>query len=141
MLSQPYLSLLEKELRRVREKLARKAATAFRLSAVKLPVETDWNAVETRSEAVLAGDLAALGYPGFSHLKPGRQKNPAEVLLSALFALPRETADVDVLPIASNHEIDSVIATAVEGSALHQRYGVYLQVVALAPIPAEYQIW
>jgi hypothetical protein len=29
-----------------------------------------------------------------------------------LFDLPRETADVDVLPIASNHEIDSVIATS-----------------------------
>ncbi len=56
-----------------------------------------------------------------------------------LFDLPRETADVDVLPIASNHEIDSVIATAVEGSTLHQKYGVYLQVVALAPIPAEYE--
>jgi len=56
-----------------------------------------------------------------------------------LYDLPRETADVDVLPIASNHEIDSVIKTAVEGSALHKKYGVYLQVVGLAPIPVEYQ--
>jgi hypothetical protein len=33
-----------------------------------------------------------------------------------LFDLPRETSDVDVLPIASNDEIESVIRTAVEGS-------------------------
>ena len=96
--SQPYLSLLEKELRRVPEKLARKAATAFHLSAVKLPVETDWNAVQTRGEAVLAADLAALGYPGFSHLKPDRKKNPAEVLLSALSAPDLNSRLIEALP-------------------------------------------
>src|SRR5688500_2828526 len=56
-----------------------------------------------------------------------------------LFNLPRETSDVDVLPIASNDEIDSVISTAVEGSTLHEKYGVYLQVVGVATIPEEYE--
>ncbi len=56
-----------------------------------------------------------------------------------IYDLPRETSDVDVLPIASNKEIDSVIRTAVEGSELHKKYGVYLQVVGLAPIPEEYE--
>ena len=46
---------------------------------------------------------------------------------------------MDVLPFASNDEIDSVIRTAVEGSTLHKKYGVYLQVVGVATIPEEYE--
>jgi hypothetical protein len=56
-----------------------------------------------------------------------------------LYALPRGTADVDVLPLASNTEIDSVINAAREGSELHRKYGVYLQVVGLAPTPEAYE--
>lgn len=56
-----------------------------------------------------------------------------------MYDLPRETSDVDVLPIASNNEIDCIFRTAVEGSDLHQKYGVYLQVVGLAPIPEDYE--
>jgi hypothetical protein len=56
-----------------------------------------------------------------------------------LYGLPRATSDVDVLPIASNDEIDSVIRTAVEGSTLHKKHGVYLQVVGVAAIPEEYE--
>ena len=96
--SKPYLSLLEKELRRVPEKLARKAATAFLLSAVTLPLETAWTEVQTKSEDGLAADLAALGYPGFSHLKGGRKKNPAQVLLSALSAQDLNSRLTEALP-------------------------------------------
>jgi hypothetical protein len=56
-----------------------------------------------------------------------------------LYDLPRETSDVDVLPLTSNNEIDSVISTAVEGSALHMKYGVYLQVVGVATVPEEFE--
>ena len=56
-----------------------------------------------------------------------------------LYDLPRETSDVDVLPIASNKEIDSVIRTAVAGSSLHKKYGIYLQVVGVVTIPEEYE--
>lgn len=96
--SQPYLSLLEKELRRVPEKLARKAATAYGLSAVTLPVGTGWNTVQLKNEAALAADLAALGYPGFSHLKAGRKKNPAAVLLSAMSARDLNSRLTEALP-------------------------------------------
>lgn len=44
-----------------------------------------------------------------------------------------------VLPLTSNNEIDSVINTAIEGSALHKKYGVYLQVVRVATVPEEYE--
>jgi transcriptional regulator with XRE-family HTH domain len=96
--SQPYLSLLEKGLRRVPEKLARKAAGAFRLSAVTLPARSEWHAVQHKNETTLAADLAALGYPGFSHLKRGRKKNPAEVLLSALSAADLNSRLTEALP-------------------------------------------
>jgi hypothetical protein len=56
-----------------------------------------------------------------------------------LYALPRDTSDVDVLPIAPNKEVDSVLSTGFEGSALHKKYGVYLQVVGVAPIPEDYE--
>jgi transcriptional regulator with XRE-family HTH domain len=96
--SQPYFSLLEKELRRVPEKLARKAATVFRLSAVTLPFETTQNQAEPETEDDLALALAALGYPGFSHLRGGRKKNPAQILLSALSSENLNSRLTEALP-------------------------------------------
>jgi hypothetical protein len=68
------------------------------LSAVTLPVETGWNEVQTKSEDTLAADLTALGYPGFSHLKGSRKKNPAQVLLSALSAKELNSRLTEALP-------------------------------------------
>ena len=82
--SQPYLSLLERGERRVPERLARKAAGVYGLSAAVLPTEIARDGVQPAGEDTLARDLAALGYPGFSYLKPGRKKNPAEIVLRAL---------------------------------------------------------
>src|ERR1051326_5198023 len=80
--SQPYLSLMEKGVRPVSKKLARKAASAFGLSA-----------------NTLAMDFAALGYPGFAYLKSKRKKkNPGEVLLSALSARCLESRVAEALP-------------------------------------------
>lgn len=97
-ISQPYLSLLEKESRRVPEKLARKAVTALRLSPATLPVEPGWKSVKAEGESVLTADLAALGYPGFSHVKARRKRNPAEVLLSALSARDLNSRLTEALP-------------------------------------------
>jgi transcriptional regulator with XRE-family HTH domain len=96
--SQPYLSLLEKEARRVPERLARKAASTFRLSAVTLPPQDGWHKVQHKTEDLLAADLAALGYPGFSHLRARRKKNPAEVLLAALSAHDLNSRLTEALP-------------------------------------------
>ncbi len=96
--SQPYLSLLEKGLRRVPEKLARKAATAYGLSAATLPVDTNWVNVQPKNEDTLAADLASLGYPGFSYLRSRPKKNPVEVLLSALSAKSLDSRLTEALP-------------------------------------------
>lgn len=96
--SQPYLSLLEKGLRPVPDRLARKAASVFGLSATKLPVETNFHSVSERDHRALASDLAALGYPGLSYLKARRKKNPAEVVLLALKSENLDTRLVEALP-------------------------------------------
>lgn len=96
--SQPYLSLMEKGLRPVPEKLAHKAATAFALSATTLPVETSWESVQPKDAKSLATNLASLGYPGFAYLKSKRKKNPGEVLLSALSAKHLESRVAEALP-------------------------------------------
>ena len=97
-ISQPYISLLEKGTRRVPEKLARKAATLFGLSAVKLPIETVGHRVQPKNDQALSSDLAALGYPGLSYLKSRRKRNPAEVMLSALMNENLDARLAEALP-------------------------------------------
>lgn len=97
--SQAYLSLLEGGARRVPEKLAVKAVRTYGLSQAYLPVDTRRVYAQQSDESRLAAELAALGYPGLSHLKPGRLKrNPAEVLLSALSRDELDTRLVEALP-------------------------------------------
>jgi transcriptional regulator with XRE-family HTH domain len=97
-LSQPYLSLLEKGARRVPEKLAHKAAALYRLSPARLPMKTSSHSVQAEGSDTLASDLAALGYPGLSHLKSRRKRNPAEVVLSALSVKNLEARLAEALP-------------------------------------------
>jgi hypothetical protein len=89
---------MEKGMRRVPEKLARRATTVFGLSAATLPVEASWESVQAKDSNTLATDLASLGYPGFAYLKSRRKKNPGEVLLSALSAKCLESRVAEALP-------------------------------------------
>lgn len=96
--SQTYLSLLEKGRRPVTRALNKKAARVFQLSPIEVPLRADlWN-VPPGTNKKLAADLARLGYPGFSHLKPGKPRNPAEVLIAALMAEDLEARLVEALP-------------------------------------------
>ena len=82
-LSQPYLSQLERERRAVTPGLARAAARLYRLPPTSLappPEPPDSRDVSER----LPNQLAALGYPGFSHLRKSSPVNPAVVALDAL---------------------------------------------------------
>ena len=96
--SQPYLSLIEKGGRRVPQKLARRAASVFGLSATTLPLERGWEGVQPTDASTLAMDLASLGYPGFAYLKAKRKKNPGAVLLSALSTKHLEIRTAEALP-------------------------------------------
>lgn len=97
--SQPYLSLLERGVRRVPPALARRAANVYGLTAAALPLELAWDDVRPSGQDELASALASLGYPGLSYLKSRRRKkNPAELLLSALSVGDLDSRLVEALP-------------------------------------------
>ena len=54
--------------------------------------------MSTKDNENLASDLAALGYPGFSHLKASPRRAPAVVVLSALQVANLEPRIVEGLP-------------------------------------------
>lgn len=56
-----------------------------------------------------------------------------------LYGMDRPTADVDVLPLGVNSATESLMRLAGEGSVLHKKYGVYLQIVGIAQIPLNYE--
>jgi transcriptional regulator with XRE-family HTH domain len=94
--SQPYLSLLEKGRRTLPPKLAHKAVRVLGVSPTVLPPRE----VGQRQVSAdrLAREVAALGYPGFSHLRKGWRRNPAEVLLAALSQKNLEARLTEALP-------------------------------------------
>lgn len=96
--SQTYLSLLENGKRALSEGLRKKAVKAFGLPPTEMPAKLTGSSVRPVSDDQLAADLAALGYEGFSHLKPSRGKNPADVLLSGLNSRKRDARLVEALP-------------------------------------------
>ena len=59
-------------------------------------------------------------------------------VMTILYGLDRPTADVDVLPTGSNSAMNLLIRFAGEGSRLHNRHKVYLQVVGVAAVPLNY---
>ena len=97
--SQPYLAMLENGARRLTPKLARRAMKVYGLPPTVLPHSQ--LVPRPRVDAdTLANDLAALGYPGFAHLRPPKQrpKNPSDVLLEALAQDDLEARVVEALP-------------------------------------------
>lgn len=95
--SQTYFSLLENGRRPVSRPLARRVhktfdvpPTALPVAAVRSPHAGDANG--------LAGAVAALGYPGFTHLTHGRRMNPADLLLTALMSAELEPRLAEALP-------------------------------------------
>ena len=85
--------------------------------------------------------------PWHSFLKELDQAASAEVSLhciggfvvTQLYGLPRQTADVDVIAIAPRDEQAAILRKAGKASELHKKYGVYLDFVAVASCPADYK--
>lgn len=96
--SQTYLSLFEKGKRTPSGRLAKKVVDLFGMPVTAYPLEKDFRTVRAAKKENLVRDLAALGYPGFSHLKGTPAKNPAEVLLAALASDDLDGRSVEALP-------------------------------------------
>ena len=94
--TQAYFSMLENGERKPSSMLARKLMREYGLSPTVLPVSDDpLNA----TPVFMAGELAALGYPGFAHLRRGsKQVNPAQFLLTALAQNNLEARVAEGLP-------------------------------------------
>ena len=96
-MSQPYLSQLEKGLRAITPDLAERAAKAYDLSPALLPVPNTDCLTDDLGPAMLARQLAGLGYPGFAHLRAHRT-NPAALLVQALVQRNLEVRLTEALP-------------------------------------------
>src|SRR5438552_7111706 len=98
--SQSYLAMLEGGVRRMTPDLARRAMRVYDLAPTALPPSALNVASHQTASDTLAGDLAALGYPGLAYLRPRKwkPKNPGEVLLAALAQDDLEPRLVEALP-------------------------------------------
>lgn len=83
-LSQGYLSLLETGKRAVTYRVAEAAGRAYGLPSA-LPLRVHRHRSKAGVEK-LVRQLAALGYPGYAHVRPRYLANPAEVVLDAVTA-------------------------------------------------------
>lgn len=134
--SQTYLSLLETGRRPLSRPLTKKAQRVFDVPATALPVG-HLSAVKVADAEDVAGTLAALGYPGFTHLKPGRRMNPAELLLAALSASNMEPRLAEALPWVVWKHLDLNWDWLLAQAKLHDLQNRLGFVVALARAVAE----
>ena len=94
--SQAYWALLEGGKRKLTNRLVERVIVLLDLPPTGLPVDRDTlSAVNSPS---LAGQLGALGYPGFAYMRHRRKRNPTAVLVSALLSNDLETRIVEALP-------------------------------------------
>lgn len=60
-------------------------------------------------------------------------------VLTQLYGLDRQTADVDPLSITPNDQLIPLLEAAREGSTLHKKHRVYLDLVTIAIVPEDYE--
>jgi len=82
--TQAYVSFLERGKRPLPAALAHRLARMLRLPPTSLPWPDGGESHKPTTNAWVEESLAGLGYPGYAHRRPGRVRNPAEVLLRAL---------------------------------------------------------
>jgi hypothetical protein len=59
-------------------------------------------------------------------------------VVTMLYGLARTTVDVDVLPATGSSAWGNLADLAGKGSELHRKYGIYLDFVAIATVPEDY---
>ena len=95
--TQAYLSMLENGRRALPYSLARKVAEMLGAAPTTLPFREERLSERAGSDK-LRGELAALGYPEFAHVRGRQRRNPAEVLLRALNEAELDSRVVEGLP-------------------------------------------
>jgi transcriptional regulator with XRE-family HTH domain len=129
--TQAYLSMLESGRRSMPSALASLAVETLQAPPTALPVHPQ--ALETPPGSEKLGlQLAALGYPGFAHVRAKARRNPAEVLLAALNAANLETRVTEGLPWLALAYADMDWDWAVQNAKLLDRQNRLGFVVTLA---------
>lgn len=105
--SQGYVSMLEGNHRRLCGRLLESVLSEYEVSPSGLP----FHGTDTRSQVsaeVLATQMAALGYPGFSYMNARTTWNPAELLVVALSKDNLEPRVAEALPwlVLKYHDMD-----------------------------------
>ena len=59
-------------------------------------------------------------------------------VITLLYGLERSTSDIDVISVVPRNPVSALIDFAGEGSPLHKKYGIYLDVVGIATVPENY---
>ncbi len=77
--------------------LARRAASPYKLPLTALPLRPTFDPPKVSPDD-LQRKLAALGYPGFEHVRPRQASNPAAVAPSAIVKPDLNTRLVEALP-------------------------------------------
>jgi transcriptional regulator with XRE-family HTH domain len=96
--TQAYLSMLERGRRVPPPALATRLAGVYSLSPASLPLPAgDWQPPRA-GDSEIAVELGRLGYPGLAARRRGEQKNPAEVLLTALALADLDRRLIEALP-------------------------------------------
>jgi hypothetical protein len=60
-------------------------------------------------------------------------------VVTLLYGLTRPTADVDVVELAPRAAADAMMELGIRGGSLNQKYRIYLDQVAVAAIPENYE--
>src|ERR1700710_137973 len=64
-------------------------------------------------------------------------------VVTTVYGMVRQTADIDVLDIAAGSDTSTVrrqlLTLGGAGGHLHHKFGVYLEQVGVAPVPYEYE--
>jgi hypothetical protein len=60
-------------------------------------------------------------------------------VLTQLYGLARQTADLDSLSVTPNEQIKPLLAAAQRGSVMQKKHGVYLDFVTVATVPEDYE--
>src|SRR5271155_2703831 len=122
--TQAYLSMAERGYRVLPSSLARKAVEVLDAPPTALPLREE-GVVALSDSDQLRAELAALGYPGFAHVRGSHvraarvRRNPAEVLLNALTQADVDTRVVEGLPWLAYTYADLNWDWAVQNAKLH----------------------
>lgn len=98
--TQAYVSMLESGKRKFTPRLEQKLAQLFAGDPTRLPLTLHETELD---DDTLAATLAALGYPGFSHLPHATLRNPASVVLECLRKANLDVRVVEALPWLLSH--------------------------------------